>query len=197
MESSLPHVKGQFWGHVLKATQQGAEPIRCGCLLGCTSWWCTLARHLANRIEPSVCGDDVRMLGCWLMSNYFDRFIGSWCNGKNTLQLWMKTSWGQATGWSRCFISFGVRSGHRKGVRSMRILCHWSTEVLFQNTCRNPGPPGKTAAEAAVAKKKPIEELHGKFCCGFRPRSIMSTRLARPVARRAADCNFSPVNNWQ
>ena len=38
---------------ILKATQQEAEPVRCGCLLGCTrcgaDW-----RSLANTIEPST-----------------------------------------------------------------------------------------------------------------------------------------------
>jgi len=40
---------------ILKATQQGAEPVQCACQLGCTRWgahWC----YLAYMIEPSVCG---------------------------------------------------------------------------------------------------------------------------------------------
>jgi len=39
---------------ILKATQQGAASVRCGCRLGCTRWgahW----RHLTNITEPSVC----------------------------------------------------------------------------------------------------------------------------------------------
>jgi len=55
-----PHTcSGNFWGwiedgpghagtcpavDILKATQQGAEPVRCGCRLGCTRWECTLAQ---------------------------------------------------------------------------------------------------------------------------------------------------------
>jgi len=45
---------------ILKATQQGAAPVRCGCRFGCARWgahW----RHLANTIEPSVCGGDAAL----------------------------------------------------------------------------------------------------------------------------------------
>jgi len=46
---------------ILKVTQQGAAPVRCGGRLGCTRWgayW----RHLANMTEPSVCGDNAALL---------------------------------------------------------------------------------------------------------------------------------------
>jgi len=44
---------------ILKATQQGTEPVRCGCR------WDVYWRNLANAIEPSVCGGDASV------SNYF------------------------------------------------------------------------------------------------------------------------------
>ena len=58
MGSRSPCVQRQFWGRkgagpgharacpavdILKATQQGAAPVRCGCRLGLTRWGCTLA----------------------------------------------------------------------------------------------------------------------------------------------------------
>ena len=52
-----PRTRPNMSVDILKATQQGAEPVRCGCRLGCTGWeahW----RHLANTIEPHVCGGD-------------------------------------------------------------------------------------------------------------------------------------------
>jgi len=76
--SRSPHVKRQFWGRkgsdpghvrtcltvdILKATQQGAEPVQCRCRLGCTKWdahW----RHQVNTIELSVCSGYVKLL-CW------------------------------------------------------------------------------------------------------------------------------------
>jgi len=45
---------------ILKVTQQGLEPVRCGCRFGCARWdahW----RHLANTTEPSVCGGDAAL----------------------------------------------------------------------------------------------------------------------------------------
>jgi len=75
-KSRAPRVKGQFWepkgmgtGHaqtcaavgIVKATQQrGSTLVWCGCWLGCNRWvahW----RHLANTIEPSVCGSDAAL----------------------------------------------------------------------------------------------------------------------------------------
>jgi len=40
---------------ILKATQQGPEPVRRQC------WWGGYWRNLANTIEPSVCGGDVAL----------------------------------------------------------------------------------------------------------------------------------------
>ena len=49
------HAQACLTVDVLKASRQGAEPVQCGCRLACTRWgahW----RHLANAVEPSVCG---------------------------------------------------------------------------------------------------------------------------------------------
>jgi len=48
---------------ILKATKQGKEPVQCGCR------WGAYSRHMANTIEPSMCGGD------GLMSNGFDHSI--------------------------------------------------------------------------------------------------------------------------
>jgi len=45
---------------ILKVTQQGVEPVRCGCRLEFTRWdahW----RNLAYTSEPSVCGGDAAL----------------------------------------------------------------------------------------------------------------------------------------
>jgi len=56
---------------ILKATQQGAAPVQCGCRLGWTrrgAHW----RHLANTIEPSVCGGDATLCQIlWLLVPFF------------------------------------------------------------------------------------------------------------------------------
>ena len=42
---------------ILKATQQGAAPVRCGCRLGCTEWgehWRYLANMCAVAMRPHV-----------------------------------------------------------------------------------------------------------------------------------------------
>ena len=82
MGSTFLHVKGHFWGRkgagpehartcpavdILKATQQGAAPVKCGCRLGRTRWsahW----RNLANRAEPSLCGGDAALCQMTLTS---------------------------------------------------------------------------------------------------------------------------------
>jgi len=45
---------------ILRATQQGAAPARCGCRLECTRWGAQW-RQLANTTEPSVCGGDAAL----------------------------------------------------------------------------------------------------------------------------------------
>jgi len=46
--------------------QQGAEPVWCRCQLGCTRSGAR-RHHLANMIEPSMCGIDVAL--CEITSN--------------------------------------------------------------------------------------------------------------------------------
>jgi len=52
---------------ILKATQQMAEPVQCGCQYVCTRW-STYWRNLANTIELSMCDRD-SALGLSFMSN--------------------------------------------------------------------------------------------------------------------------------
>jgi len=79
----IHHVKGQFWrqkgagsGHaqvcpevdILKATQQRATSVQCGCQM-----WCTRGAHcrnLVNTSEPSVCHGQAAAL-----SNYFNHLL--------------------------------------------------------------------------------------------------------------------------
>jgi len=68
--SKSPHVKLQRWGRkgagpghtrtcpavdILKATRQGAAPVRCGCRLRCTRWgahWRDLANTIVAATKP-------------------------------------------------------------------------------------------------------------------------------------------------
>jgi len=74
--SRSPHAKGQFWGRkgadpghartcpavdILNVTQQGAEPIRCGCKFGYIRWGGGHWRNLANTTELSVCCGDAAL----------------------------------------------------------------------------------------------------------------------------------------
>ena len=72
---AMLRAKGAVSGHartcpavdILKATQQGAAPVRRGCRLKCTTWgahW----RHLVNAIEPSLYGSDAALCQITLTS---------------------------------------------------------------------------------------------------------------------------------
>jgi len=84
MAVQIPKRKGAYGGmdgpghvravDILKATQQGAAPVRCGWRLECTRWgahW----RHLANTTEPSVCGGDAALCQMTLCT----RCVAMWC----------------------------------------------------------------------------------------------------------------------
>jgi len=55
---------------ILKATQQRTEPVWCWCRWG--AYWC----HLANMIEPSVCGSDAALCQITLTSYYYYYYYG-------------------------------------------------------------------------------------------------------------------------
>jgi len=73
-------MKGNFEGTVdiLKATQQGVEPVRRGRRLGCIKWgvhW----RHLVNTTEPSVCLGDVALCQISFGSRPSNHYFRSVC----------------------------------------------------------------------------------------------------------------------
>jgi len=50
---------------ILKTTQQGTEPVWCGCRWG--ACW----RHLANTVEPSACGSNAALCQVTLSTCYY------------------------------------------------------------------------------------------------------------------------------